>query len=152
MGCFIFTLRNQQSSQSAGGSGFAGGMPGNSDSSRLLDKLANSPSPGERLATVGILPEVLAGARSFLFLMKWIDSEKPFVGSHANKALRHALGALDPRTDPQLMDAIHSAQAALDSASVGSDTDRQTLLRAAEREPRGSIQSFAAPAAPRQRS
>jgi TIR domain-containing protein/HEAT repeat protein len=111
----------------------------------LLDELADSPSPGERLAAVAIL-QAFAADRSIPFLVKLIGSEKPFVGYHAAKALRFAAGAMDPSVYPQLLNGIHEAQAALTAASVGHDTDRQTVLRAAEQELRESIAALAAPA------
>jgi hypothetical protein len=54
-------------------------------------------------------------------------------------------GHLDANSYPQLMDAIHEAQAALTSAAVGFDTDRQTVLRAAEQELQTNIESLSAP-------
>jgi hypothetical protein len=99
----------------------------------LLDELAHSPSPGERLAAVAIL-QVFAAEESFPFLVKLIGAEKPFVGYHATKALRLAVGSLDPTVYPKLLEAIHKAQAALKSASVGFDADREALLSAAEQE------------------
>ncbi len=71
----------------------------------LLDELANSPSPGERLAAVAIL-EVFAAEQFLSFLVKLVGSEKPFVGYHATKALHFAVGALDPHVYPQLLDEI----------------------------------------------
>lgn len=99
----------------------------------LLDELAHSPSPGERLAAVAIL-KVFAAEESFPFLVKLIGSEKPFVGYQATKALRLAVGSLDPIAYPRLLDAIHEAQVALKSASIGFDSDREALLSAAEQE------------------
>ena len=110
----------------------------------LLNELAGSPSPGERLAAVAIL-QVFASERSLPFLVKLVGSEKPFVGYHATKALRFAVGALESHMYSQLLDAIHEAQDALRSASVGFDTDRQTELRAAEQELQETITALAAP-------
>ena len=75
----------------------------------LLDELANSPSPGERLAAVAIL-QVFASEKYLPLLVQLIDSEKPFVGYHATRALYFAVGALDPRGYPQLSRAIGDAQ------------------------------------------
>jgi HEAT repeat protein len=111
----------------------------------LLDELAGSPSPGERLAAVAIL-QAFAAERSIPFLVKVVASEKPFVGYHATRALRFAVGAMDSTVYPQLLNAIKEAQAALKSASVGFDSDRQTELRAAEEELRETIAALAAPA------
>ena len=110
----------------------------------LLAELADSPSPGERLAAVAIL-QVFATEKSLPFLVRLVGSEKPFVGYHAIRALRFAVGALDPRAHPQLADALQAARVALEGASVGFDSDRQTLLREAERELRATIDSLAPP-------
>jgi hypothetical protein len=110
----------------------------------LLDELAGSPSPGERLAAVAIL-EVFAAERSIPFLVRLVASEKPFVGYHAAKALRFAVGAMDSSVYPQLLNALHEAQAALKSSRVGFDSDRQAVLRAAEEELRQTITALAAP-------
>jgi hypothetical protein len=107
----------------------------------LLDELASSPSPGERLAAVAIL-QVFATAQFLPFLVKLVGSEKPFVGYHAVKALHFAVGSSDPHVYPQLLEAIRDAQALLDSAPVGFDSDRQTVLRAAEQELRANIESL----------
>jgi HEAT repeats len=107
----------------------------------LLDELASSPFPGERLAAVAIL-QVFATEQYLPFLVKLVGSEKPFVGYHATKALRFAVGSLDPHVYPQLLEAIHTAQKALESASVGFDTDRGTVLRAAEEELQQTIQTL----------
>jgi TIR domain/HEAT repeats len=107
----------------------------------LLDELAGSPSPGERLAAVAIL-QVFAAEQTLPFLVKLVGSEKPFVGYHAIKALHFAVGASDPHVYPQLLEAIRGAQASLDSAGVAFGTDRQTMLRAAEQELRASIESL----------
>jgi hypothetical protein len=110
----------------------------------LLDELAGSPSPGERLAAVAIL-QVFAAEQFLTFLVKLIGSEKPFVGYHATKALHFAVGALDPHAYPQLLEAIKKARTALTLASVGFGADRQTVLRAAEQELQKTIQVLAAP-------
>ena len=107
----------------------------------LLDELASSPSPGERLAAVAIL-QVFATEQFLPFLVKLVGSEKPFVGYHAVKALHFAVGSSNPRVYPQLLEAIRDAHALLDSAAVGFDTDRQTVLRAAEQELRANIESL----------
>jgi hypothetical protein len=111
----------------------------------LLDELAASPSPGERLAAVAIL-QVFSAERSIPFLVRLVASEKPFMGYHATKALRFAVGAMESTLYPQLLNAIQEAQAALKSASVGFDSDRQTVLRAAEEELQETITALAAPA------
>jgi hypothetical protein len=110
----------------------------------FLDELANSPSPGERLAAIAIL-EMFASERFLPFLVRIVGKEKPFVGYHAIRALHFAVGALEPQAHPQLFEAIHDAQKALEQASVGFDTDRQTLLRNAEQELRATMESLAAP-------
>lgn len=108
----------------------------------LLDELADSPSPRERLAAVAIL-QVFATEQSLPFLVQLVRSEKPFVGYHATKALHFAVGSLDPNAYPKLLEAIHTAQDGLNSATVGFDTDRQSVLRAAEQELKASIASLA---------
>jgi hypothetical protein len=111
----------------------------------LLEELAHSPSPGERLAAVAIL-QAFASARYLPLLVKLIGSEKAFVGYHATKALHFAVGALHPRVHSQLLEAIVNAKAALQSASVGFDAGRQAVLRNAEKELRATMDSLAAPA------
>lgn len=110
----------------------------------LLDELAGSPSPGERLAAVAVL-QVFAAERTIPFLVKLVGSEKPFVGYHATNALRFAVSAMESHMYPQLLNAIHEAQAALRRAGVRFDSDRQTVLRVAEQELRETIAALAAP-------
>jgi HEAT repeat protein len=110
----------------------------------LLDELANSPSPGDRLAAVAVL-QVFASEQSLPFLVRLVGSEKPFVGYHAIKALHFAVGALDARAHPQLLVALKDARATLESAGVGFDSNRQTLLRDAGQELLTIIESLAAP-------
>ncbi len=107
----------------------------------LLDELASSPSPGERLAAVAIL-EVFAAGSCLPFLVKLIGSEKPFVGYHAARALQFAVGSLDPQCYPALERALNDAEQALRSADVGFDTDRQKVLDAARQELRASISAL----------
>src|SRR5262249_52435434 len=90
----------------------------------LLGELADSPSPGERLAAVAIL-QVFASERFLGFLVGLVSSEKPFVAYHAIVALGFAVGSLDPRAHRQLKEALREARVALESAGVGVDTDRQ---------------------------
>jgi hypothetical protein len=110
----------------------------------LLNEFAASPSPGERLAAVAIL-QVFAAQKYLPFLVELVGSDKPFAGYHATRALRFAVGSLDTDFYPQLVDAIHNAQASLNSASAGFDSDRQTELRKAEQELQASIESLSAP-------
>lgn len=110
----------------------------------LLDELAQSPSPGERLAAVAIL-QVFATERYLPFLVRLVGSEKPFIGYHAAKALRFAVNALDPRAYPLLSAAIEEAQEKLKAASVGFDSDRLGTLREAGRELQATLKSLAAP-------
>jgi hypothetical protein len=112
----------------------------------LLDELASSPSPGERLAAVAIL-QVFATGQYLPFLVGLVGSDKPFVGYHAARALHFAVGSLDAHSYPQVMIAIRDAQAALKSASVGFDSDRQIELQTAEQELREIIESLSAPSA-----
>lgn len=110
----------------------------------LLDELANSPSPGERLAAVAIL-EVFAAEQFLPFLVKLVASEKPFAGYHATKALSFAVEAVDTHVYPRLLEAIKQAQSALNAARVGGDTDRQTVLRNAEHMLQQTIQALSVP-------
>lgn len=110
----------------------------------LLGELVPSPSPGERLAAVAIL-QVFAAREYLPFLVKLLGSDRPFVGYHATKALHFAVGSLDADSYPELMEAIHQAQAALTSAAVGFDSDRHKVLRTAEKELRLNIASVSAP-------
>ncbi len=110
----------------------------------LLDELARSPSPGERLAAVAIL-QVVAAEQYLPFLVQLVRSEKPFVGYHATKALQFAAGALDPSKYPLVLQAVKDAQAALTAASGGMDRGRQAVLRATEEELQKSILALAAP-------
>ena len=110
----------------------------------LLDELARSPTPGERLAAVAIL-QVFDADQFLPFLVKLVGSEKPFIGYQATLSLKFAAGALDPSIYPLVLKAIKEAQAALTSASVGFDNDRQGVLRKAEDELQKTIQALAAP-------
>lgn len=113
----------------------------------LLDELGASPSPGERLAAVAIL-QVFASARYLPFLSKLVRSEKPFVQFHAIKALRFAVGAVEPPVYAQLLGAIEDGKAALDAAGASPATDRQRLLAEADQELRSTMSSLAAPSPP----
>jgi len=110
----------------------------------LLDELAASPSPGERLAAVAIL-EVFSAEKFFPFLVNFIRSEKPFAGYHGAKALSIAVGAVDVRVYPQLQEAIKEAQSGLAAASVGFDTDRQRVLREAEQTLQKTVEALSDP-------
>jgi hypothetical protein len=110
----------------------------------LLNELAVSPSPGERLAAVAIL-QVFATEEYLQFLVELVGSGKPFAGYHGTRALRFAVGSLDANHYPQLMKAIQNAQVLLEAASVGFDTDRQTQLREAEKELQANIASLSPP-------
>src|SRR5262249_1462593 len=52
----------------------------------LLGELADSPSPGERLAAIGIL-QVFVAEKYLPFLVRVVGSDKPFVGYQATLAL-----------------------------------------------------------------
>ncbi|HEY0426312.1 MAG TPA: toll/interleukin-1 receptor domain-containing protein [Pyrinomonadaceae bacterium] len=107
----------------------------------LLNELAESPSPGDRLAAVAIL-QVFASEESLPFLVKQIGSEKPFVGYQAAQALLFAVGALEAKKYPELLESILQAKAALVSAGKPFDTDRQMTLEAAETELRKNIEAL----------
>ena len=99
----------------------------------LLDDLADSPSPGERLAAIAIL-QTFAAPRYLPLLVKLVGSEKPFVGFHAAKALHFAVSAMDVTAYPELAQAIAEARDALTRGGVSARSDRQKLLRAASTE------------------
>ncbi len=99
----------------------------------LLDELAQSPSPGERLSAVAIL-QVCASERFLSFLVNLVRTEKPFVSYHAIRALQFAVSSSDPKAYPQIGEALRATEKALKSGSVGFDTDRQKVLRAAKEE------------------
>jgi hypothetical protein len=107
----------------------------------LLDELASSPFPGEKLAAVSILQ--VFGAEEYLpFLASLIGSEKPFLEYHSIKALRFAVGSLDPQAYEQLKQTIEDATTALNSASVGERTDRHRLLKESKEQLKIKIDSF----------
>lgn len=110
----------------------------------LLEELAASPSPGERLAAVSIL-QVIASERFLPFLVKLVGSEKPLVGYHGTKALHFAVGSLDPLAYPRLMQAIDEALAALQPLHNGPLEDRVDQLQAAKRELQALMDSLSAP-------
>ena len=93
----------------------------------LLDEFLQSPFPGERLGAVTIL-QVFAAEKYFGFLASLVGSEKPFIGYHAIRALRFAVDSLEPDSYALLRGALNTAQEHLEHASVGFNTDRQTLL------------------------
>jgi len=65
-------------------------------------------SPGERLAAITIL-QVFAAEQHLKFLVSLVESEKPFVGYHAMKALRFAVDSLEPSVYPKLSEALEEA-------------------------------------------
>jgi TIR domain/HEAT repeats len=116
----------------------------------LLDELAKSPSPGERVAAIAIL-QVFASEQYLKFLVSLVGSEKPFVDYQATKALHFAAEHLAPDAYPQLLEEICKAKAALELAHrlnadrVGDITDRLKELQAAEDKVRESIKLLAVP-------
>lgn len=110
----------------------------------LLDELAASPSPGDRLAAIAIL-QVFASEKYLPLLVKLVGEEKPFVVYQAATAIRFAVGALEPRAFPELRTAIADSITALKAAKVGLDTDRMRLLREAEAELAATTASLALP-------
>ena len=114
----------------------------------MLDELAASPSPGDRLAAVAIL-QVFASESLLPFLVGLVMSEKPFVCFHALKALRFAVNSLDPTSYDALTRAIRDAKAALHQAhpaEVGPGTGRAEMLAGAEQELQANIDSISGPA------
>jgi hypothetical protein len=110
----------------------------------LLGELAESPSPGERLAAVSIL-QVFASESSLTFLVQLVGSEKPFVGYHAAQALAFAVGALEPRAYPALQEALERATDLLTSATPGFDTDRHRVLAEAMNQLKNTMAETALP-------
>ena len=110
----------------------------------LLDELAASPLPGERLAAVSIL-QVFASERFLPFLAKLVGSEKPFAGYHATRALRFAVGSLDSQAYPRLLEAIDEAIGALRESHNGSVKDRMDQLQAARGELQALMDSLSGP-------
>jgi len=97
----------------------------------LLGELADSLTPGEKLAAVSIL-QVFASEKHLPFLVRLVASERPFVGFHAIKALGLAVDALEPRSYPLLTQALKDARAALVKRSIKPDSDRLKLLDLAD--------------------
>jgi len=110
----------------------------------LLQELAASPSPGERLAAVAIL-QVFASESLLPFLVGLVRTEKPFVCFHALAALRFAVNSLDPSSYETLRQAITEASAALRQIKAGPTTDRARQLAAAEKELQANINAIAGP-------
>jgi len=97
----------------------------------LLQELAASPSPGERLAAVSIL-QVFASERQLQFLLSLVKGENPFVVYHALKALRVAVNSLEPQSYPALSLTIQEAKLALRGLAASHRRSRE--LAAAEQE------------------
>lgn len=97
----------------------------------LLEELAASPSPGERLAAVSIL-QVFASERQLQFLLSLVKGENPFVVFHALNALHVAVNSLDPQSYRALSQTIKDAKEAL--GGLGDSHRRSKELAAAERE------------------
>jgi hypothetical protein len=110
----------------------------------LLTELRESPSPGDRLAAVSIL-QVFSDESSLGFLVDIVGSEKPFIGYHALKALRFAVGALDSTSYATILSELDRARTLLKFAAVGFDSDRQKELDAAESELKALIESNSSP-------
>ena len=104
----------------------------------LLQRLAPSPSPGERLAAVSIL-QVFASEPMLPFLTGLLKQEKPFVCLQALKALRFAASALDGSSWPALTKALTEARSALQDAKVPVGADQERMLATAERELQANI-------------
>ncbi|MBX3086301.1 MAG: toll/interleukin-1 receptor domain-containing protein [Anaerolineae bacterium] len=107
----------------------------------LLDELKNSPLPGERLAAVAIL-QTFATEEHLSFLANLVKTEKPFVGYQASRALHFAVGSLEPRVYPLLLDTLISTQAWLTSRGISANSDRQSVLSAAKEEIQRAISIF----------
>jgi hypothetical protein len=95
----------------------------------LIAELANSDSPGMRLAAVSIL-EAVPRADYLPWLAQRLNAERPFIGYHAALALLIAARMLEVKEMPEVRDAISAAR----RASIGHDTDRDITLRHAEDE------------------
>lgn len=111
----------------------------------LLDELAQSPSPGERMAAVAIL-HVFASAAALPFLVRLIQQEQAFIQYQAIKALYFAVGAIDPLAYPQLLEAIETAKATMVVNGDNDKSDRVMLLAKAEQELRLTMEALSSPA------
>ncbi|WP_353506127.1 hypothetical protein [Variovorax sp. J22P240] len=85
------------------------------------------------MAAVSIL-QTFSDEASLEFLVELVRTEKPFVAYQAIKALKFAVGALDSLSYPALADALDRVKGVLDSAAVGSNTDRQLMHQTAVEE------------------
>lgn len=101
-------------------------------SSPLLHDLANSPSPGERLAAVAIL-QSFAVEEYLPFLLQLVESGKAFIGYHALLALRVAVDGLEPPAYPELSRLLQDAESALDKRDTPPDSDRRAALSDAQK-------------------
>jgi hypothetical protein len=95
----------------------------------LLRELADSESPGLRLAAVSTL-ETLPQTEYLDWLAERLPKEKPFIGYRAALALLTAARTLGVEDLPEVRDAITRAK----QARVPSDSDRDTTIRFAEEE------------------
>jgi hypothetical protein len=95
----------------------------------FLSDFTGSDSPGEKLAAVSIL-ECFSSPRQLGFLVDLIQSEKPFVGLHAARAIEFAVSATEPRYYPQVQQAINDAIATLEASIPGLAARKAVLTRA----------------------
>ena len=101
----------------------------------LLEDLALSTSPGQRLAAVAIL-QAIPNPEYLLWLAERLRIEKPFLGYHAAVALLAAVRILHASHAKQLQDAIIKAKKGLEEAFGVSakNSDRFSVLSEAQNE------------------
>jgi hypothetical protein len=110
----------------------------------LLQELASSPLPGDRLSALSIL-QVFASEQLLPFLTGLLQRDKPFVCYHALKALRFAVNSLDPTSYGALSKALANAKTALQQSEAVDDPGCKTQLSAAERELQANVIATTAP-------
>jgi hypothetical protein len=103
-------------------------------STPLLNDLARSASPGQRLAAVSIL-QLIPNPEYFTWLAERIPAEKPFIGYHSSVALLTAVRMLKKTHYDELSAAIQMAKKSLED-NLGPEsakhTDRFSILNEAD--------------------
>jgi len=96
----------------------------------LLKDFVESPSAGERLAATSILEEI-PDPEYLIWLADRINTEKPFIGFHASRALLTAARTLHSSHANEVRNAIARAQANLNSLDW-KDPNQVSVLRQAQ--------------------